>query len=175
MHGKSLLMLLLGLTLASSPALADKPEKGNHGKASHAMQRDDAHDSRGRQATDERQQKKPDQDKHKDKRHKPRPSAFNDEQRGALHAYYNERMQSGDCPPGLAKKNNGCQPPGQAKKWRKGHALPKTVRYYNVPPEIVVRLGPPPSGHKYVRIASDILMIAIGTSMVVDAIEDLGR
>jgi hypothetical protein len=34
---------------------------------------------------------------------------------------------------------------------------------------------PAPSGHKYVRVASDILLIAIGSSMVVDAIEDLGR
>jgi Ni/Co efflux regulator RcnB len=33
----------------------------------------------------------------------------------------------------------------------------------------------PPEGHKFVRVASDILLIAIGTSLVVDAIEDLGR
>jgi Ni/Co efflux regulator RcnB len=39
----------------------------------------------------------------------------------------------------------------------------------------VVRIGPPPSGYKYVRVASDILMIAVGTNMVVDAIQDLGR
>ena len=33
----------------------------------------------------------------------------------------------------------------------------------------------PPSGHKYVRVAADILLIAIGTGLVVDAIEDLCR
>ena len=38
-----------------------------------------------------------------------------------------------------------------------------------------VRIGPPPSGYKYVRVGADILMIAIGTSMVVDAISDLSR
>jgi Ni/Co efflux regulator RcnB len=37
-----------------------------------------------------------------------------------------------------------------------------------------VQIGPPPAGHRYVRVAGDILLIAIGTGMVVDAIQDLG-
>jgi len=37
-----------------------------------------------------------------------------------------------------------------------------------------VDLGPPPAGHRYVRVGLDILMIAIGTGMIVDAIQDLG-
>jgi Ni/Co efflux regulator RcnB len=53
--------------------------------------------------------------------------------------------------------------------------LPRDVVYYDLPQQLVVRLGVPPSGHKYVRVASDILLIALGTSMVVDAINDLGR
>jgi Ni/Co efflux regulator RcnB len=44
-----------------------------------------------------------------------------------------------------------------------------------VPRELVVKIGTPPSGYRYVRVASDILMIAVGTSLVVDAINDLGR
>jgi Ni/Co efflux regulator RcnB len=36
-------------------------------------------------------------------------------------------------------------------------------------------LGYPPAGHRYVRVAADILLIAVGTGMVVDAIEDIGR
>ena len=43
-----------------------------------------------------------------------------------------------------------------------------------MPASVVGRLGPPPSGHKYVRVATDILLIALGTSMVVDAVQDLG-
>lgn len=27
------------------------------------------------------------------------------------------------CPPGLAKKHNGCMPPGQAKKWQRGERI----------------------------------------------------
>jgi len=49
------------------------------------------------------------------------------------------------------------------------------VIYHTVPPELVTQLGAPPPGHKYVRVASDILLIAVGTGLVVDAINDLGR
>ncbi len=100
---------------------------------------------------------------------------FQDSQRVAVREYYEPRFRAGNCPPGLAKKNNGCMPPGQAKKWRKGYRLPSDVVYYPVPNDISIRLGAPPSGHKYVRVAADILLIAVGTSMVVDAIEDLSR
>ncbi len=81
----------------------------------------------------------------------------------------------GHCPPGLAKKHNGCMPPGQAKKWHVGHVLPPDVIYYDLPPELVVRLPPTSAGYKYVRVGADILKIAVGTGLVVDAIEDLGR
>ena len=47
--------------------------------------------------------------------------------------------------------------------------------YYTVPQAVVVQLGVPPSGYRYVRVASDILLIAVGTGIVVDAIEDLMR
>lgn len=101
---------------------------------------------------------------------------FDERQRSAAHDYYGREFRSGgSCPPGLAKKHNGCMPPGQAKKWGMGRPLPSDVAYYPVGPEVSVRLGVPPSGYKYVRVAKDILLIAVGTSMVVDAIEDLGR
>lgn len=175
-HRKSIFALLLGLTLACGPALADKPDKGNHGRSENNAHNSHGGDARG---ADERQHERRDDNRQYDKRHDRRNShesgRFNDRQRNDLHAYYAERSHSGHCPPGLAKKNNGCQPPGQAKKWRKGYALPRDVRYYDLPRDVLIHLGPPPSGHKYVRVASDILMIAIGTSMVVDAIDDLGR
>ncbi len=100
---------------------------------------------------------------------------FTDSQRRAVVDYYEPQFRAGNCPPGLAKKNNGCMPPGQAKKWRKGYPLPGDVIYYPVPDGISVRLGLPPSGHKFVRVATDILLIAVGTGMVIDAIDDLGR
>ena len=66
-------------------------------------------------------------------------------------------------------------PPGQAKKWAIGSPLPRDVVYYDLPSALVNIIGPPPSGYRFVRVASDILMINSGTRMVVDAINDLGR
>jgi Ni/Co efflux regulator RcnB len=66
-------------------------------------------------------------------------------------------------------------PPGQAKKWNVGQPLPQEIVYHELPRELVIKLPQPRAGHRYVRVAADILLIAIGTSMVVDAIEDLGR
>lgn len=100
---------------------------------------------------------------------------FDDRDRDVIREYYGQEFRAGNCPPGLAKKNNGCLPPGQAKKWRIGHPLPGDVVFYDLPSSVIVRIGPPPSGYKYVRVAADVLMIAVGTGMVVDAIEDLSR
>ena len=90
-----------------------------------------------------------------------------------INNYYGNEFRAGRCPPGLAKKNNGCMPPGQAKKYRVGQRLPSNVIFYQVPQTVVYQLGAPPSGYRYVRVASDILLLAVGTSMVVDAIQNL--
>ena len=98
---------------------------------------------------------------------------FQAPQMAAAKNYYSLPENRGYCPPGMAKKGTGCLPPGQAKQWRKGEPLPRGVIYYDVPRSVVLTLGVPPPGYKYVRMASDILLIAIGTSMVIDAMEDL--
>jgi len=98
---------------------------------------------------------------------------FNEQQRSYIHDYYANAYRKGHCPPGLAKKGNGCMPPGQAKKWGIGRPLPKEVIYHDLPSSLLVQLGPVPSRHKFVRVAQDILLIAVGTGMVVDAIDDL--
>jgi len=98
---------------------------------------------------------------------------FTDKDRNIIRNYYREEYHSGHCPPGLAKKHNGCMPPGQAKKWRLGYPVPHDVVVYDLPTVIIRELGPPPAGHRYVRVASDILMIAVGTGLIVDAIQDL--
>ena len=99
---------------------------------------------------------------------------FRDKDREMLHAYFSRAYRSGHCPPGLAKKKNGCMPRG-ARKWRLGQQLPREVVFHNLPPEVEGGLEPPPPKHRYVRVASDILLITMGTGMVVDALEDLGR
>jgi hypothetical protein len=92
-----------------------------------------------------------------------------------VQACYDPIVQSGRFPPGLAKKNNGCMPPGQAKAYTLGRPLPSQVVFYDVPSSVSVQIGLPPAGHRYVRVAADILLIAVGTGLVVDAIQDLGR
>jgi Ni/Co efflux regulator RcnB len=101
---------------------------------------------------------------------------FEDHDRVVVRDWYGEQVRGGHCPPGLAKKKNGCLPPGQAKKkWQKGKRLPREVIFHDLPPPLVHKMRPPPQGTRYVRIANDILMIAVGTGLVLDAIEDLGR
>jgi Ni/Co efflux regulator RcnB len=146
--------LVLAGALAATPVFADKPEGTGGGKG-----------QKNKQQKENSQQGQGDRG----------GSYFGQRQQVVVREYYEQEYRGGKCPPGLAKKNNGCMPPGQAKKWSKGRPLPRDVVYYDVPQQLVVRLGAPPSGHKYVRVASDILLIAVGTAMVVDAISDLGR
>jgi len=49
------------------------------------------------------------------------------------------------------------------------------VIFYDLPPPLVVELGVPPLDYRYARVANDVLLLAIGTGMLVDAITDLGR
>jgi Ni/Co efflux regulator RcnB len=99
--------------------------------------------------------------------------SFDNRQRTVIYDYFGPRFRSGRCPPGLAKKQNGCLPPGQAKQWRMGYPLPQHIIFYNLPSALIGQLGYPGPGYRYVRVAADILLIAIGTGLVVDAIEDL--
>jgi Ni/Co efflux regulator RcnB len=139
-------------TLVSGPVLADKG--GKHG---------DKHEKHGKHDDD----------------HGHREAQvgryFDDHDRQAVRVFYVEQGRAGHCPPGLAKKHNGCMPPGQARNYYVGQPLPATVVYYPVPQPVLVQLPPPPPQHKYVRVAGDILLIAVGTSMVVDAIGDIQR
>ncbi len=176
--------LSLVMAFAAAPAMAEKPDHAGGGKhhKGEKHERGGKHDKGDKHGRGDRD----DQPRYTQQRTVERSSSnvavqiniggyFQDSQRMAVRDYYEPQFRAGNCPPGLAKKNNGCMPPGQAKKWRKGYRLPSDVVYYSVPNDISIRLGAPPAGHKYVRVAADILLIAVGTSMVVDAIEDLSR
>ena len=175
LKAKCAMALFVAGIFAAGPVMADKPSwAGNDkgGKNDRGDQRDDRKDDRKGNGKSDRKDDRHDDDRRSrgdnDRRH------FQQQQHVAVREYYTEHYRGRRCPPGLAKKNNGCMPPGQAKKWRVGYQLPPDVIYYSVPAPLVVQIGPPPSGHKYVRVAGDILMLAIGTGMVVDAIQDLG-
>lgn len=150
--GRALAAALL-FTLASGPVLADKG--GKHGHEKQGKHHDDDHGHDRREARVGRY--------------------FDARDRQAVQVYYVEQGRAGHCPPGLAKKRNGCMPPGQVRTYYVGQPLPAQVVYYPVPQPVLVQLPPPPPQHKYVRVAGDILLIAVGTSMVVDAISDIQR
>jgi len=140
--------MLIGI-LAAGPALAEKPPWAGGGKG-------------------EKQKPQAARERNEGKRY------FTEQQRAYINDYYAKQYgRKGHCPPGLAKKQNGCMPPGQAKKWAIGRPLPRDVVFYDLPPSILAQLGPPPSRHRFVRVAQDILLIATGTGMVVDAIDNL--
>jgi hypothetical protein len=103
-------------------------------------------------------------------------AGFTTGQREAAHGWFVESYGRGNCPPGLAKKNNGCLPPGQAKKrYAVGHAFPPDVRWQPLPPTLAKRVGPPPAGYLYVTLDGDLLKLAVGTMLVVDAIQGLAN
>ena len=163
--GRKLALIVVGLLVAGA-TLADKPAWAGGGK--------NQEESGGREHS---KGKGKGQDRGEPSRHESARSGahFADRHRVVVHEYYVAEYRGGRCPPGLAKKRNGCMPPGQAKKWRVGHPLPGDVVFYDLPPALVVELGPPPAGHRFVRVAADILLIAVGTGIVIDARQDLGR
>ena len=163
------LALLITGVLVSNSAFAEKPAWAEHG---------------GEKKKHHKKYDRNDNDRHGSGHNSGRDSNdlnvqvdvyFGDDDRVVVHDYYDERYSKGRCPPGLAKKRNGCMPPGQAKKWHKGRPLAREVIYHDLPHSVLIKLRLPPSGYKYVRVAADILLIAIGTGIVIDAIEDLGR
>lgn len=90
--------------------------------------------------------------------------------RAVIQRYIDEDYRS-NCPPGLAKKHNGCLPPGQAKKqFGIGFPLAGSVVFQPVPQHWLKHLQPIPAGYRYVRVDRDVLLIAEASKMVIDAV-----
>lgn len=152
-----LAVAITALLITGTSAYADKPEKGNGNNGNNGKNKNEQYEKRGGKA---------------DKNDQPSFS-FRSEDSRLIRDFYGTQAAKGKCPPGLAKKNNGCQPPGQAKKWQRGSPLPSDVRYYDIPNELRLRLPPPPNNYGYVQLGTDVLLIELGTRLVVDAIVDI--
>ena len=101
---------------------------------------------------------------------------FTDRDRESVRTYWVDTYGRDNCPPGLAKKGNGCLPPGQAKKrYVVGRTLPASVVIEPLPPALVTRLGPAPAGYQYAVVDGDVVKLAVGTRLVVDAIRAILR
>lgn len=101
---------------------------------------------------------------------------FDDDDRSEWYGYWRDEYERGHCPPGLAKKHDGCLPPGQAKKrYAIGRPLPVGVALLAVPAPLLRLLPPVEPGYRYGVVDGDLVKLAIGTSLVVDAIDGLSR
>lgn len=94
---------------------------------------------------------------------------FSQHDRVSVQSYMEGHYRS-DCPPGLAKKHNGCMPPGQAKHYRVGYPLYSGIVYEPVPEPLLVQLQPVPMGYQYVMVDRDVLLISEASHKVIDAI-----
>jgi len=135
-YNRHLLLLALCFSV-SAPSFADKPAWAGKGKG-HEERDDDRDEGRGK-------------GKHKAKHGK----HFDDSKRLVVREYYQTQFEGGKkCPPGLAKKNNGCLPPGQAKKlYNVGQRFPAGYGYawnYNqIPYDLRTRYGLQPNANYY--------------------------
>jgi hypothetical protein len=148
---RALVVLLLVLVLPAAPAFARKGKgKGKHRHSEHSEQ----YAAAGVHV---------DVDVH----------VFSGRQREAYHDWYGKKHGRGHCPPGLARKGNGCLPPGLAKKrYRVGERCHEDwIR--PVPDDLLVVLGPAPKGYLYASVDGDLLKLAVGSLLVVDAIDGL--
>lgn len=74
--------------------------------------RRDVRDRDGERYRDDRRDRNQTRDYRDGRRDGPRVGIhFGDRHREIVREYYGERYRSGHCPPGLAKKRNGCMPP----------------------------------------------------------------
>jgi len=152
------LVIALSIVLMGAPTAVLAEKGGKHGKG-----KDNAHAEQG-------------QGKGQSQNDSVRVEfRFGEQDQRIVRDYYGGQARGGKCPPGLAKKGNGCMPPGQAKKWAMGRPLPRDLAYHDLPYDLMIRLPAAPAGHRYVQVAGDVLLIAVGSSMVVDAIQDILR
>lgn len=141
---KKLSMLLAVLALALAPAaMADKDKgKGKHKDKGHAAE------------------------------HAPKGGKnFSGGERDEIRDYFESNPAARQqLPPGLAKKNK--IPPGWQKKIGVGQRIPDDIWAFRVPlpPEIVVKLPPPPPGVIHVRIQDRVLKVIEKTHEVLDDI-----
>jgi Ni/Co efflux regulator RcnB len=165
----SLALIALVLAAFAQPALAQKDDKPGRGggpdKATHGKGNDNApgqgqgqgQGARGNQTA------------------APGNIVVADHDRNAVYTYYRNDFAAGNCPPGLAKKNNGCLPPGQVNRaWVIGQPLPPQIVYEPMPRALWTQLTPPPYGYEYVRVADDIVLMSTATRVIAGLLGNLG-
>ena len=78
------------------------------------------------------------------------------------------------CPPGLAAKNNGCLPPGLAKRYTIGEPLPEDVPYQLITDLMYYGLDRPDGEWLYYLVDGEVLRVADAMFTVLEALGALG-
>ena len=153
-------LLMAGSAIAKKDG--DENDKGNKHSQKHEKQ-------------EEKAEKKAEKRAEKQHREDIKQGAyFNDQQRILVREYYTTRYSNNKrCPPGLAKKNNGCLPPGQVQDLVVGQPVPKNVTVYQVAQPVIRKLPPAPVGYRYERIGGDIVLVQQENNIIVDIIKGL--
>ncbi|MBU0542139.1 MAG: RcnB family protein [Gammaproteobacteria bacterium] len=170
---RTLTVTSTALLIATGSAYAEKPGKGNGNQGKNKEQSEQRGQKENRKGGGNEKGNRADGGRDSGQGGVSVSFNFGSAETRIVRDYYGGQVAKGKCPPGLAKKGNGCQPPGQAKQWQKGRALGSDVRYYDIPNELRIRLPAPPLNHKYVQLGTDLLLIAVGTAIVVDAVDGI--
>ena len=176
-----LLLAVAALFLVSMPGFAKDKGDGGDDEGKHAQK-----EYRKSQKRAEKDFEKDNKDeekyyqksqKHAEKRQREeirQGTYFDEQQRITVRQYYSTYYGNGKkCPPGLAKKQNGCVPPGQVRYWQVGQPIPRNVTIYSVPQPVIQILPPAPYGYRYARIGGDIVLVQQQNNLIVDIINGL--
>ena len=164
--------LALASLFVASPAFAkgDKDDDHGNGKGKHAQKYEEKAEKRERKEQEKFEKKASKRDVIVIQQ----GTYLNDQQRTYVREYYTRNYGNGKrCPPGLAKKNNGCMPPGQVRNWVVGQPVPRGVTIYTVPQPVIRQLPPAPYGYRYVLIGGDVVLVQQQNNLIVDIIQVL--
>ena len=154
-------LLMAGSAIAKKDGDDNEKGGGKHGQKHES--KNDRDDDKGERKADKRQREDIKQGAY-----------FNEQQRVFAREYYSTTYKDGKrCPPGLAKKNNGCLPPGQVRNWAVGQPVPTNVTIYSVAQPVIRMLPPAPIGYRYARIGGDIVLVQQQNNIIVDIIQGL--
>ena len=157
-----------GPTFAKGNGHGKDDDQGN-GKGKHSEKFE-----RNNEKNDEKREKREEKAEKRERKEVEQGKYFNDQQRTSVREYYTTTYGNGKkCPPGLAKKGNGCLPPGQVRTWVVGQPIPRNVTVYSVPQPVIQQLPPAPFGYRYSRVGGDIVLIKQQNNVIVDIIQGL--
>ena len=163
----SIVALAIASLLMAGSAIAKKDGDDNEkGGNKHGQKHEDKREKR-----EDKAEKKAEKRQREDIK---QGAYFNDQQRTSARQYYATTYKDGKrCPPGLAKKNNGCLPPGQVRNWTVGQPVPTNVTVYSVAQPVIRMLPPAPVGYRYARLGNDIVLVQQQNNIIVDIIQGL--